>query len=89
MTKADSLELPPPNQQYFRPRNSQTVKASQWFKLGDHPSVYVLNFPCLLTLSGPIRVREGDWIVSESDGSYKTYRPEIFHALYEPVTPTI
>lgn len=93
--KVDQLQsyLPaiPPNSsvQYFIRKSSQVVKASQWFKLGDHPAVYVLNFPCLLTLSGPIRVREGDWIVSESDGSYKTYRPEIFHALYEPVTPTI
>ena len=37
------------------------------------------------TLEGPLKVTEGDWIVTGIKGEHYLYKPDIFEATYDPV----
>jgi hypothetical protein len=39
----------------------------------------------LRTVDGVALVRDGDWIVKDARGRFRTYRPRDFMAAYEPV----
>ena len=68
------------------------IEASQWFKHGDHPAVYVpTNLPDRVegfgwcpTLEGGHIVTPGDWIITGVKGEHYPCKPDIFEATYEP-----
>lgn len=44
----------------------------------------VPDYPHVHTLEGPLRVREGDWIIKGVKGEFYPCKPDIFAATYEP-----
>lgn len=68
------------------------VEAVQWNKPGDHPAVFCRTFgnetelPYVKGKQGYVPVHEGDWIITELDGSgYYPCADDVFHATYEEV----
>lgn len=62
------------------------IEATQWFKLGDHPAVYLWqNNPRIDTLEGIHIVTPGDWIITGVKGEHYLRRPDIFEMTYERV----
>jgi hypothetical protein len=63
------------------------IEATQWFKLGDHPAVFVdsQNKSYILTLEGPLHVSVGDFIITGIKGEQYPCKPDIFEATYEVV----
>lgn len=64
------------------------VEATQWFKMGDHPEVYIdksYMTPVMNTLEGLISVSVGDWIITGVKGEVYPCKPDIFAMTYEPV----
>jgi len=64
------------------------IEATQWFKNGDHPAVYIgylSGRPRVDTLEGPMFVTPGDWIITGIKGEHYPCKPDIFEATYEPV----
>jgi hypothetical protein len=63
------------------------IEATQWFKNGDHPAVYIWyrGRPRVDTLEGPMFVTPGDWIITGIKGEHYPCKPDIFEATYEPV----
>lgn len=45
----------------------------------------VSEIPHVKTLEGPLRVSEGDWIITGVKGERYPCKPDIFDATYEPV----
>ena len=64
------------------------IEATQWFKNGDHPAVFIgclSGRPKIDTLEGPMFVTPGDWIITGIKGERYPCKPDIFAATYEPV----
>ena len=75
------------------------IEAVQWFKLGDHPNVRMLDKPqinastgeqmavldwgVIDTLEGPHYVTPGDWIITGVKGEQYPCKPDIFAATYD------
>lgn len=62
------------------------IEATQWFKDGDHPAVY-LDLGCIPTidtLEGRHVVTPGDWIITGVKGEHYPCKPDIFAMTYEP-----
>ena len=77
-------------------RKTATIRASQWFKLGDHPAVMPYykdghtndlmgDKGWIDTLEGGYIVTPGDWIATGAQGEHWPIKPDIFAATYEPV----
>lgn len=66
------------------------VTASQWFKDGDHPEVFVIKTgdAYIGTLEGPMHVTPGDYIIQGIKGEHYACKPDVFHLTYEPLTET-
>lgn len=63
------------------------VNTPDWWPLGVYKDgdSYAID-----TLEGPLRVSEGDWIITGIKGERYPCKPDIFEATYEPVeSPTI
>ena len=64
------------------------IEATQWFKMGDHPAVKVLNSDSskgwISTLEGGHEVTPGDWIITGVKGEHYPCKPDIFEMTYEP-----
>jgi hypothetical protein len=63
------------------------IEAVQWFKVGDHPAVYLdgMGTPIISTLEGPHIVTAGDYIITGVKGEHYPCKPDIFELTYEPV----
>ena len=64
------------------------IEATQWFKDGDHPAVFVGGLsgrPRIDTLEGPMFVNVGDWIITGVKGEHYPCKPDIFEMTYERV----
>ena len=64
------------------------IEATQWFKMGDHPKVFMGQLsdrPRIDTLEGPMFVDVGDWIITGVKGEHYPCKPDIFEATYERV----
>ena len=64
------------------------IDAVQWFKLGDHPEVFIEFYqgvptPCIRTLEGLMRVTLGDYIITGVKGEHYPCKPDIFELTYE------
>ena len=63
------------------------IEATQWFKMGDHPAVKVLNSDSskgwISTLEGGHEVTPGDWIITGVKGEHYPCKPDIFEMTYE------
>jgi hypothetical protein len=75
-------------------RKTATIKAVQWFKMGDHPAVVMKaarsryadeGIPWVETLEGGHIVTPGDWIATGIKGEHWPIKPDVFAATYEPV----
>jgi len=80
------------------------VEATQWFKDGDHPTVFPVKkhapndehwspsistgFGWMNTLEGIMQVTPGDWIITGVMGEHYPCKPDIFEMTYEPVEMT-
>lgn len=61
------------------------IKATQWFKPGDHPAVVMKDgVPWVETLEGGHAVTPGDWIITGVKGEHYPCKPDIFAMTYEP-----
>lgn len=61
------------------------IEATQWFKNGDHPSVW-MDFAgngFINTLEGVHIVTPGDWIITGVKGEHYPCKPDIFEMTYE------
>ena len=76
------------------------VEATQWFKMGDHPAVFMQDsykqakispsvtsnkVPVIKTLEGDHLVTPGDWIITGVKGEHYPCKPDIFEMTYEKV----
>ena len=64
------------------------IEATQWFKDGDHPAVFIGNktgAAQIETLEGAHLVRPGDWIITGVKNEVYPCKPDIFEATYEKV----
>jgi hypothetical protein len=43
------------------------------------------GLPYCQTLEGPLRVKDGDWIIKGIQGEYYPIKPDIFEKTYEPL----
>ena len=79
---------------YFR-RKPLVIRASRWFKPGDHPHVTPYQdqlgpvsgagpFGWIETLEGGHLVTSGDWIITGVQGEMYACKPDIFEQTYEP-----
>jgi hypothetical protein len=63
------------------------VEATQWFKMGDHPKVEVLDAESICgwipTLEGIMAVTPGDYIITGVKGEHYPCKPDIFELTYE------
>ena len=62
------------------------IEATQWFKGGDHPAVWmadICGLPVIETLEGPLIVTPGDWIITGVNGEHYPCKPDIFELNYE------
>lgn len=65
------------------------VEATQWFKMGDHPAVFIAILGptgrkyALPTLEGDMYVTPGDWIITGVKGEHYPCKPDIFDLTYE------
>lgn len=77
-------------------RKTATIKATQWFKMGDHPAVEPYykdghtsdpHGKCgwVETLEGGHIVKPGDWIATGVKGEHWPIKPDVFAATYEEV----
>lgn len=69
------------------------IKATQWFKIGDHPEVVRHSsrpneekLGWISTLEGGHVVTPGDWIITGVQGEHYPCKPDIFGATYEAVS---
>ena len=70
-------------------RKTATIRASQWFKMGDHPAVILKEgIAWVETLEGGYIVTPGDWIATGVKGEHWPIQPDVFAASYEPVENT-
>ena len=62
------------------------IDAVQWFKVGDHPMVFINDDGTheIWTLEGNMRVTPGDWIITGVKGEHYPCKPDIFEMTYEP-----
>jgi hypothetical protein len=67
------------------------IEATQWFKHGDHPAVFISRFAVettrlglIDTLEGEMMVTPGDWIITGVKGEHYPCKPDIFELTYEP-----
>jgi len=86
-------DLKPCPEQEFR--KTATIRATQWFKMGDHPAVVQIGTAIggtnpghgwIDTLEGGHMVTPGDWIATGVKGEHWPIKPDIFAATYEPVS---
>jgi len=81
-------------------RKTATIRASQWWKMGDHPAVVMASdvmaaivaghpTPWCPTLEGGHDVTPGDWIATGVQGEHWPIKAEVFAATYEPVEPAM
>lgn len=72
-------------------RKTATIKATQWFKMGDHPAVILKSapnryadegVPWVDTLEGGHVVTPGDWIATGVQGEHWPIKPDVFAATY-------
>jgi hypothetical protein len=77
------------------------IEATQWFKMGDHPSVFytvtfhkpeckhcgkaLTNHGWVPTLEGDHIVCPGDWIITGVKGEVYPCKPDIFEMTYSEV----
>ena len=64
------------------------IEATQWFKMGDHPAVFMGRLgilPFIETLEGPMTVTPGDYIITGVKGEHYPCKPDIFEMTYEKV----
>ncbi len=76
-------------------RKTATIKASQWWKMGDHPAVVMASdvtgatpekpLPFCPTLEGGHIVTPGDWIATGVQGEHWPIKADVFAATYAPV----
>lgn len=76
-------------------RKTATIRAVQWWKMGDHPAVLDVLNPVdnsrrfwIDTLEGGHVVTPGDWIATGVKGEHWPIKPDVFAATYEPATLT-
>lgn len=88
MTPADDAR----REQEFR--KTATIRATQWWKLGDHPAVVLKSdpnryadegIPWCPTLEGGHVVTPGDWIATGAQGEHWPIKSDVFAATYEEV----
>jgi hypothetical protein len=62
------------------------IEATQWFKEGDHPAVWmdIVGNGFVNTLEGVHIVTPGDWIITGVKGEHYPCKPDIFELTYEP-----
>jgi hypothetical protein len=62
------------------------IEATQWFKDGDHPAVWLdfVGSGFVNTLEGVRIVTPGDWIITGVKGECYPCKPDIFEMTYEP-----
>lgn len=73
-------------------RKTALIEATQWFKMGDHPSVKWWDgdqgepsYSYIQTLEGQLAVTPGDWIAGPgAAGEFWPIKPDIFASTYEP-----
>jgi hypothetical protein len=65
------------------------IEATQWFKDGDHPAVYIDRdgdyWGYIDTLEGEHIVTPGDWIITGVKGEHYPCKPDIFEMTYEAI----
>jgi hypothetical protein len=65
------------------------IEATQWFKDGDHPVVYMHPADPVIgrihTLEGIHYVTPGDWVITGVKGEHYPCKPDIFEMTYERV----
>lgn len=68
-------------------RKTATIKAVQWWQMGDHPAVVLKSdrIPWIETLEGGHVVTRGDWIATGVNGEHWPIKPDVFAKTYEPV----
>ena len=76
-------------------RKTATIRASQWWKMGDHPAVVPIGAKLTVpvnptqgwcpTLEGGHVVTPGDWIATGIQGEHWPIKADIFEATYAPV----
>lgn len=61
------------------------IEATQWFKDGDHPMVFINDDGTheIWTLEGNHQVTPGDWIITGVKGEHYPCKPDIFEMTYE------
>ena len=62
------------------------IEATQWFKHGDHPAVFIGELsgrPRIGTREGPMFVDVGDYIITGVKGEHYPCKPDIFELTYE------
>lgn len=75
-----------------------TIRAKQWWEIGDHPGVTMANdvteairsgqaVPWCDTLEGGHVVSPGDWIATGIKGEHWPIKPDVFAATYAPIEP--
>ncbi len=75
-------------------RKTATIRATQWWKLGDHPAVVLKSAPNRYadegiswcpTLEGGHIVTPGDWIATGVQGEHWPIKADVFATTYELV----
>lgn len=76
-------------------RKTATIRATQWWKMGDHPAVMMASdvtgatsenpLPFCPTLEGGHIVTPGDWIATGVQGEHWPIKADVFAATYAPV----
>jgi hypothetical protein len=78
-------------------RKTATIRASQWWKMGDHPAVREYDdidgtgntVPWVDTLEGGHVVTPGDWIATGIQGEHWPIKNDVFLSSYAPVDPAM
>jgi hypothetical protein len=78
-------------------RKTATIRASQWWKMGDHPAVREYDdidgtgntVPWVDTLEGGHVVTPGDWIATGIQGEHWPIKADVFATTYAPVDPAM
>lgn len=90
MTSNPSAQTQSEDQEF---RKTATVKARQWWKMGDHPGVILKSdpsryadegIPWCPTLEGGHVVTPGDWIATGVQGEHWPIKPDVFSKTYAP-----
>lgn len=72
-------------------RKKSTVEAVQFFWDGvkvegvTYPGEYYIGRASVVTRNGRVFLSDGDWIITNADGSKQVCKPDVFEEMYEAV----